>query len=263
MSGPGQQDRPRFAIAAAVNDRDVLDRCLRASPDVREGGIPVAVYEGYKSAGAAYNAALDEAAGEILILAHQDVYLPRNFIALLGAKLAELDALDPDWAVVGLMGSMDDGQRVGSSWSSGLAGVMFAPGTLPARVQSLDEMLIVVKVAAGLRFDPALPSFHLYGTDIVQSARKAGRSAYVVDAPVIHHSRPLVELGGGYRSAYRYMQHKWRANLPIANPVCKIQRSILPLLYLDWKIRFRKRGQKRTGNPTEDPSEIARRVGYE
>lgn len=258
-----KQDRPRFTIAAAVNDREVLDRCLGASPDIRESGVSLAIYEGYKSAGAAYNAAVEEAAGEILILVHQDVYLPRGFIALLDAKLAELDALDPAWAVVGLMGSREDGQRVGSSWSSGLGVVMVAPGTLPAQVQSLDEMLLVVKIAAGLRFDPALPSFHLYGTDIVQSARRAGRSAYVVDAPVIHHSRPLVELGGGYRSAYRYMQAKWRANLPIANPVCKIQHSILPLLYLDWKIRLRKRGQKRTGNPTEDPSEIARRIGYE
>ncbi len=42
---------------------------------------------------------------------------------------------------------------------------------LPARVATLDELLLIVKRDSGLRFDPAL-GFHLYGADICIQARE-------------------------------------------------------------------------------------------
>jgi hypothetical protein len=68
----------------------------------------------------------------------------------------------------------------------------------PTRVESLDELLLIVKREPWFRFDPQLPHFHLYGTDLVQTAWAAGRSAFAVELPVVHNNRPYTSLGSGY-----------------------------------------------------------------
>ena len=254
----------RLATAAAVNDLAVLARCLAASPDIRAGTLPLATFEGYRTAGLAYNAAIAHlVTAEWIIFAHQDVYLPAGFGRYLTRQLMVLTAYDPDWAVAGVVGTKADGTIVGHSWSSGLGRVIGTPDGLPQRVESLDEMLLVVRTRAGLRFDPALPSFHLYGTDIVQAARAAGWSAYAIDAPAIHHSRPVADLGGGYRAAYRYMQGKWRDLLPIPTTILPVTHSLFPLLWKDARIRLRHRGRRRIPAPIENPARIARAIGFE
>ena len=65
---------------AAVNDRAVLENCLKRSPDVAKGVIPLVVREGFSSAASAYNGALDTSSpGTVVLFAHQDVYLPRGY----------------------------------------------------------------------------------------------------------------------------------------------------------------------------------------
>src|SRR5690242_16653382 len=97
-------------VAAAVNSLEVLDNCLRRSPDVASGALAVRIYQGYPTASAAYNAALAESSADILVLAHQDVYLPRGFLDGLQAQLAKLDAQDPNWAIAGVTGLDAQGQ---------------------------------------------------------------------------------------------------------------------------------------------------------
>jgi hypothetical protein len=87
----------------------------------------------------------------------------------------------------------------------------------PEPVVSVDELLIILRKSSGIRFDETLPGHHLYGTDIVQTALSVGRSAYVICAPVIHNSRPVLYLPDEYFSAYDYEVWKWRDRLPIAN----------------------------------------------
>lgn len=252
------------AIAAAVNDHDVLAQCLASSPDIVAGAVRLKIYESFTTAGRAYNAAIAAADGAaVLVLAHQDVYLPRGFLDRLLDRLHELDAADPLWAVAGVIGAGSNGKVVGRTWSSGMARLVGSGEGLPAPVQSLDEMILVVRTDARLMFDPQLPSFHLYGTDIVQVARAAGRSAYAIDLPVIHHSRPVAQLGGGYRTAYRYLQKKWRAVLPIPNPIVPVTRSILPLLIRDLRWRIKKRGRTTRAAAQGHPADIARAIGFD
>src|SRR5215218_2751672 len=87
-----------IAVAAAVNDKAVLQACLLRSPDLLEGAVRLRTYEGFKSAASAYNAALHEATADYLLLVHQDVYLPAGSIARLAEMLEQLSALDPQWA---------------------------------------------------------------------------------------------------------------------------------------------------------------------
>lgn len=258
-----QQSPVTVDLAAAVNNHDVLANCLRRSPDVASGALTLRIYEGFRAASLAYNQALDESDADILVLAHQDVYLPAGFLAGLQTEVARLDALDPDWALAGVVGLGEDGALKGVTWSSGLATLLGARLEQPAPVVTLDEMLLVIRRGSGLRFDDQMPGFHLYAADAVETARARGQRSYVIDTPAIHHSRPVVALDAGYKQAYRYMQRKWRANLPIANLVCPIRKSPLTLWVRDARIRRKHRGKPRPQDPTDNPALIARRLGFE
>lgn len=255
--------RPSLELAAAVNNSDVLGNCLRRSPDVVSGALRLRTYQGYSSAAAAYNAALRDCDADVLVLAHQDVYLPAGFLAGASGQLTQLFDLDPNWAVAGVTGLDASGALQGRTWSSGIGAVLGEAPPRPVVVETLDEMLLFVRRDSGLAFDAEMPSFHLYAADAVLNAKARGQRSYVIDTPAIHHSRAVVALDGGYRQAYRFMQRKWRKELPIPNLVCPITRSPLTLLMRDLRIRRRHGGKPRPQEPRDDPSIIARRLGFE
>jgi hypothetical protein len=254
----------KLAAAAAVNDHEVLHRCLFASPDIARGALALRTYEGFRSAGAAYNRALEETDADVLILLHQDVYLPRGYLAKLEAALHRLDEVAPAWAVAGVVGADEDGLLHGRVWSTGIGKVIGGHGTLPARVKTLDEMILFVRTSTGVRFDEGLPGFHLYAADIIEIAAVQGYSTWVIDAPAVHHSRPVINLDGGYKQAWYYLRRKWRDRLPIQNLVCAITSSPLTVIEKDIRIRVKHRGRARRGAMApEDPAAIAARLGFE
>lgn len=251
-------------VAAAVNDPAVLANCLARSPDIASGALTLEVLEGFGSAARAYNSALVRApSGSAVIFAHQDVYLPAGYARRLRARIAEIERADPNWAVIAPFGIAADGTIAGRVWSTAWNRVFEGSAALPAAIASADELLIVVRAGGELRFDDALPGFHLYATDIIQTALACRRRCYAIDAPVIHHDKPVIELGGSYRSAYRFMRRKWRGHLPIPTLIASLSRSPLPLLYRDARIRWHRRGTKARVAPTSDPAAIARDLGWE
>ncbi len=253
-----------FKIVAAVNDRQTLAQCLERSPDIASGAGKLAVYEGYVTAGAAYNAALDDYPdADYFVFAHQDVYLPSGTLECLAAELLRLAVLAPDWAVAGVIGGDAGHNLIGETWCSGHGRVLGSRCACPTQVETLDEMLLIVRRAAGVRFDAVLPSFHLYGADIILSARKNGRSAWVINLPVVHHSRPVVSLSGAYREAYRYMQHKWRAELPVFNLVCPLEPNMLRYWITEIRLRIKHRAVRGRPDVSGDPVQIAQVIGYE
>lgn len=254
---------PTIDAAAAVNSRSVLSTCLAASPDIRSGALSLTTYEGCTSAPQAYNRAISESAADVVVLVHQDVYLPAGFLARLRAEIASLEREDPDWGVLGVIGLDADSVVRGQTWSSGIGDLVGVQVQTAQRIVTLDEVILIVRTASGLRFDEDLPGFHMYGADIVQTARKAGIASYVANLPLVHHSRPVVRLDASYRRAYRHLQRKWRADLPIPNLICAITASPIPLLLKDAKLRWRNRGKLARKEADGDPSVIARRLGFE
>jgi len=253
----------RISIAAAVNDDAVLANCLARSPDILNGRAALRTYVGYGTAGEAYNAAIDEAQADYIVLAHQDVYLPSNFCEQLASQILLLNIEAPNWAVAGPIGLDEERRLKGMVWSSGLKRIIGERLPTPTPAISLDELLLVVRIPSGIRFDTQLPSFHLFGTDIIYSAAERGFASYVIDAPVIHHSRPVISLKGGYQAAYRYMQKKWRRRLPMDNLICTIRSTGLWLTYRHLQIRKRHRGKMARPEPVGDPAAIAKEVGFE
>jgi hypothetical protein len=91
---------------------------------------------------------------------------------------------------------------------------------LPARVATLDELLLVVRRDSPLRFDPAL-GFHLYGADICLQAHERGLA---IGALCHHNSRSIGLPEAFYRSAEVFAR-KWSHRLPVATPCVIIDRG--------------------------------------
>jgi len=252
-----------IAVAAAVNNDDVLCHNLGASPVFREEKIPLIAERGYSSAGRAYNHTLDTSAAEMIVFAHQDVYLPKGWFGRLQAAVEVLETRREKWAVLGIVGVDRHGVLVGRSWSNGQQMKIDAEVTTPTPVQSIDELVIVLHRTPGLRFDDDLPGFHLYGTDIVQSVIAAGLGAYVFDGPVVHNSLPVIHLDDSYRLAYRYMQRKWRAKLPIHTTIVPIMRFGWALFCWEVRSRIWTLRESPTTQRCASPARMAQELGYE
>jgi len=257
-----------LAVVAPVNDDECLATNLAESPMIKEGGVPLIVRRDCRSASSAYNDGLDAADADIVIFAHQDVYFPRGWDDKLRDAIRTLDERGEMWGVLGVIGSNADGKLVGGAWSNGLQWkIQSRKFDSPAPVRTFDEIVLVLHKDGGLRFDDNLPGFHLYGTDIALSAIRSGLGAYVFDAPVIHNSIWRKKLGLSYCGAYRYMQRKWRDELPVQTLVLPITRSSWPLLRnwlrekKKWLIRRFKPMPPRIRYPA--PALKAREIGYE
>ena len=250
-----------FVIAAACNSERILTANLARSPLLRQAELHAEW--GAASAAAAYNRAIAATTEPVIVFAHQDVFLPKGWDHLLAARIAEVSAIDPQWALLGAFGVGLDGTHHGPVWSSSLGQIVGRVSMMPQSVQSYDEMLIVLRRGSGLRFDETIPGWHMYGTDIVTQARARGLGAWSVSLPCIHNDRFHEALGPDYVDSYRAMQRKWSGRLPLRTPITKISRSGLHLRRDLWLARrsvgFRAGLAVEIETPVED---LARRCGW-
>ena len=106
----------------------------------------------------------------------------------------QLDEAERRFGPIGVAGVYGVGQVIAPGQSVPLAaertgwvvdrGRMLRDGQeLPARVATLDELLLIVRRDAGLRFDPDL-GFHLYGADICLQASEQGLAVVALGGAV-------------------------------------------------------------------------------
>ena len=250
-------------VCCVANNNAILKRNLKSSPDVAKRRVPLSVIWGAKAASVAYREAIQAACAEIVVFAHQDVYFPEGWFSRLESVCERLSSADPSWAVAGLCGMTNEGEFVGHLWDAGLGAVCGGSFSSPRIVTSLDEVVLIVRRASGIVFDPALPSFHLYGTDIVLEAHRAGMKSYVVDLPVIHNSKAGVRLDKTYIAAYRFMVRKWRALLPLPTVIVRLTTNPWPLLLRRLRLRYKAIFRASTLRPmVESPELVARQLGF-
>ncbi len=251
-----------FSIIVAVNEWNVCQLCIKASPDYLAHNQAFHFYENNVSASIAYNRGIKDTIGEYLIFAHQDIYFPAGWFSSVAQTIDKLNEIDPKWAVLGLVGVDGNGLIQGRTWSTGLKREVGSHLPDPILVQSVDELVIILKRKSNIVFDAELPGFHMYGTDIVQIARLNRLSAYVIDAPVIHNSLPYLKFDKHFLNCYRYMQKKWKKILPIKTTVTTIT-------HFGWPLKKRlimqyfKRDDRRNFHRLKDPRSKAREIGYE
>jgi Glycosyltransferase like family len=208
-------DAKSITFVIAVNNKRVFESNFLASPCL--SGVhshQILVQEGFSSASRAYNEAIDRSTNDLIVFAHQDILFPELWLSDLQRALDSLQQTDPRWGVLGCYGeTLEDGGR-GYIYSGGL-GIMGKPMDRPAQVQTLDEIVLILRKSSGLRFDESLPHFHFYGTDICMAAAARGLKSYAISAFCIHNTQQNFILPKEFYESYRRVKRKWKNSLPI------------------------------------------------
>jgi hypothetical protein len=244
--------QPLVTFVATCNDPALLKNNFEASPAVRNPRVAqVIIQKGFKSAALAYNDAIDRARTDVIIFAHQDVYFPENWLEDLDRALLILETKDPNWAVLGCYGIDRKGKEVGYVYSVGL-GVLGHSFAEPVAVDSLDEFVLILRKSANIRFDPTLPNYHFYGTDICLAARKRGLSNFVICAFSVHNTK-LAPLPKEFFDCYRHIKRVWKEFIPITTPCIRVSRFDQDLTIR--KLKALK--NKLLGNPASEGKRLA------
>ena len=132
------------------------------------------------------NIFLQKAQGKYIILCHQDILLYDHNKDDLKRCIAQMNRIDPNWAILGNAGGINLKWR--ALHITEKCGKIHKEKLLPLKVMNVDENFILVKNGANLALSRDLNGFHMYGTDICLIADILGYNAYVVDFNLIHKS---------------------------------------------------------------------------
>jgi hypothetical protein len=220
-----------WSLVVTVNSDEVLQRNLLRSSDIASAK-EIIIQQNQMNASAAYNEALAKVTGDIVVFAHQDVYLPDGWLNQLSKSINQLKLSDARWGVLGAYGITASEQGAGYVYSAGLKRFVGAPCNDAIRVTTLDELILIIRKSSGLQFDECMPGFHLYGTDICLEAEAKGMCNYAVPCFVFHNSCGINWLPMDFWRAYMYLRRKWKKRLPVVTPCTRITSSF-SAIYMD------------------------------
>jgi glycosyl transferase family 2 len=216
-------------FVVAVNNRGVFEHNFLASPCLGQSqDHQILIQENFGSAPKAYNDAIDRAAHDLVVFCHQDIVLPAAWLSQLQCALDDLAVTDPKWGVLGSYGKTQDGRGWGHVYSSG-RDVIGEPLQRPIAVQTLDEIVLILRKSSGLRFDDSLPHFHFYGADICLRAAAKGMRSYAISAFCIHNTHQSLVLPKEFYECCRHIKRVWKSSLPIQTTCIRITKSNFPL----------------------------------
>ncbi|TAM59484.1 hypothetical protein EPN52_07775 [bacterium] len=190
VTSPFVEARP-ISFVVITHRPEVLERHLAASPVIGGARHQLITVANPRSAAAGLNAGLAQAAHAVVAFVHHDVYLPPWWESQLETALRDLDRRDPEWGVLGPAGARLEGTQLhyAGSLLDGTASRRWGfPWGLPVEVDTLDELTLIVRREAGLRFDETLAGFHAYGTQLALAARARGLRNYAILAECEHRS---------------------------------------------------------------------------
>ena len=253
-----------ISVVSASNNRDVLERNLCRSPMIASGSVPLHIEWQAPSASIAYNRGWDATTSEYVVFAHQDVYFPLGWDVRLRSCIELLQRLDPNWALIGSFGVDARGIGFGPVWSTSIGCIVGRIATKPVVVQSFDELLMIGRRSAAIRFDEKAPNFHFYGLDAVQTAIVANKNSYAMSLPVVHNDKFHGRLESDFTEAYRYMKSKWRQKLPLHTPITTVSQYGMHL-YRDRLLNRKSFGfrQSTSGRTDINPQVYATLCGWD
>ncbi len=213
-----------LSFAVCISETTILHGNLLASPCLADGSPHELIkILNAPSAADGLNAALRRAKEPWVVVVHQDVCLPPGWDRRVMRQLGEAERRFGPIGIAGVygVGAVDepaDGpprvERIG--WVVDRGRLLREGPDLPARVATLDELLLILPRGTPLRADPAL-GFHLYGADLCLQARERGLAVVALGAPCRHNSRSI-GLPEAFFGGAEVFARKWAHRLPVATP---------------------------------------------
>lgn len=145
------------------------------------------IYDGYSG----LNRFLREARGKYVILCHQDIVLNDHNCSDLELRIAQMDSLDPNWAILSNAGGINF--KYLAMHLIQKCGNKLIETVLPLKAQTVDENFILVKKEANIALSHDLRGFHMYGTDICLISHTLGFNSYIIDFNLTHKSNGTVD----------------------------------------------------------------------
>lgn len=247
-----------ITFVVPVNNGNVFRTNFEASPALRNGAKPnIIVQEGFRSAAQAYNDAIRQSASDLIVFAHQDVILPEHWLFELRNAVERLDSDNPNWGVLGCWGVKSDGSFAGHIYSTGL-GILGRAFDHPVRVQTLDEVVLILRKSSGIRFDERIGGYHFYGSAVCMAASLLGRVCYAIPAFCIHNTEQLLTLPPSFYECYREFRQVWRDSLPVYTSCIRVSRLGWEMYFRRWQEFLRQWGYTaRNGKPrSPDPAAL-------
>lgn len=139
----------------------------------------------------AINHAMKLCASKYLIFCHQDILFNFDTKEHLLNKIAELEKIDPNWAVIGNAGRTIKGRPIIKITDP--HGENQTQGPFPSQVMSVDENFMIINMKHNLSCTTNLKGFHLYGLDICQNADYLGLKSYVINFHLLHKSKGNID----------------------------------------------------------------------
>jgi SAM-dependent methyltransferase len=216
-----------ITFVACVNDEDQLNSNLLRSPCLWPGTphqfLP---YRGMRSAADGFNLGLANATNDLVVLVHQDVYLPLAWDRCFTAQVTQAEQ---KFGPLGVLGTFGLRYRSGEPEYLGCnvdRDRLLKFGNLPAAADGMDEILLGVRRCSGLRADPQL-GFHLYGADLTLAAADAGLTNVVVDAPMYHNSL-FADVTESFHTSREYLLRKWPQVRPLFTNLARMDNMFTP-----------------------------------
>jgi hypothetical protein len=203
-----------LTFVACVNDEAQLEANLQRSPCLR-GDTPheLLLFRSCSTAAEGLNAGIEQAQHDRVVLVHQDVYLPEGWPARMVDQWRLAEQQGGPIGIGGVFGVLDRGVPFDAIGRVVHRDRLLMHRSLPADVDGLDELLMVVPRGTPLRVDAKL-GWHLYGTDLALQAQEQDLRVVVLDAPC-HHNSLTGRVPWKYRESERVLARKWEKLLPI------------------------------------------------
>jgi hypothetical protein len=216
-----------LSFVIGVSNQAILKSNFIASPCVAapDSLHQVILMRGGPNVSAKLQRGLQHAENDWVVYMHQDVWLPPGWDIQLVQQIQEAERQFGPVGVAGVYGVgdvmvSDDparpmcAERIG--WVVDRGRALKDGPRLPAKVATLDELLLVVRRDSPLCFDSALGN-HLYGADLCLQSREMGMATVALGA-LCHHNSRHVGLGEGFHDSAAVFARKWNHRLPIATP---------------------------------------------
>lgn len=207
-----------LTFVACVNNEEQLRSNLLRSPCLQNPSKhELLLVRGASNAAEGLNAAIAQAKNEIVVLLHQDVYLPEGWS---NRFLQQYSIAEQRFGRVGLAGLFGSLSYHGNRKNFGHIvdrDTLLQHTPLPAAVDTIDEAVMAMPKSNAARFDPRL-GWHLYGADLAMQSMQRGYFVAALDAPCFHHSRTGFSLPAEYQLSAEIFKQKWNDYLPIFTP---------------------------------------------